>query len=270
MHCANVKIKMVSLSVKRSITSTLNRESADITTATLHFVCNDSNIQTKAELIPSNWRNKNTVEQTHVKMNSIRESSASTFRSYRLKFIDQIIAKVVSENDDVEKLLIAKQSAGRICSNESCDATFDSLKRKCNLCGAKIVKKSAEVVNFANNESLVTAKTNLLQTNVVKNSVTLKMGEPIMLNPNSYVTVKAVLDSLKEELVQGGRKWVVLGCDGPPYCLGSRIIDANPDEYEAITTTTGLGHLHMNEMKALFKVLNQILFFFFYFFFFFI
>lgn len=79
------------------------------------------------------------------------------------------------------------------------------------------------------------------------------VGE-VPVNPNSYENVKVILDSLKQNLQIGSeREWTILGCDGPPYCLASRLIESDSD-YDWLTMTPGLGHLNMNQMKGFFKV----------------
>ena len=192
-------------------------------------------------------------------MKSIRDVATNSFRSYRLKFIEEILKRVENENDDVEQIIDSKQSAKRICSNELCRALYTSLKRKCSQCGGKVASRTVEEVRLTSTETLVTAKTNQLGGEVRKNEAILKVGEPIMVNPNSYDSVKTVLDNLKGHEIDSERKWVVLGCDGPPYCLASRIIESSSEEYNCITLATGLGHLHMNELKSFFKVADKIM-----------
>ena len=44
-----------------------------------------------------------------------------------------------------------------------------------------------------------------------------QMGEPTLLNPNSYDNMKIILSSLKENLDIGKtRQWSFVGCDGSP------------------------------------------------------
>ena len=85
------------------------------------------------------------------------------------------------------------------------------------------------------------------------------MGEPIVVNPNSYDNIKIILSDLKRQLIGSSRKWVFLGCEGPPYNLASRTIEESKDKYDWVTLVSGLGHLHMNQLKCLFKVLNDVL-----------
>ena len=228
------------------------KESADITTATLHFVFNDSNLQKEEQLMPGVWRNKDSTEIIQAKMKSIRQSATNSFRSYRLIFIEGILERVAREKQDVEQMIEKK-------AVELCRTLYTSLKRKCTDCGAKVVFKTYEEVRLISAEVPVTAKTNQLGGEVIKNNAVLNVGEPIMVNPNSYVNVKIVLDHLIAHEINSERKWVILGCDGPPYCMASRIIASNSEEYNCVTLSTGLGHLHMNELKSLFKVADKII-----------
>ena len=51
---------------------------------------------------------------------------------------------------------------------------------------------------------------------------------------------------------------VTLGCDGPSYCIGDHIIEKNPKIVDWLTLVSWMGHLHMNQMKILFKVCDQV------------
>ena len=46
--------------------------------------------------------------------------------------------------------------------------------------------------------------------------------DPIMVNPCSYASLVTVLDNI---ITKCYREWIVIGCDGLPYILCSRIID---------------------------------------------
>lgn len=81
------------------------------------------------------------------------------------------------------------------------------------------------------------------------------IGEPVLLNPNSYENIEHILESLKANLKIGtDRQWSYVGCDGPPYCLASRLAEKDKSKYEWLTLVPGLGHLNMNQMKSLLKV----------------
>lgn len=55
------------------------------------------------------------------------------------------------------------------------------------------------------------------------------------------------------------KKWVFLGCDGPLYHIVIRTIDTYSDKYDMVLLVSGLGHQHMNQLKTLFKALNEII-----------
>ena len=44
-----------------------------------------------------------------------------------------------------------------------------------------------------------------------------------------------------------------------PYVLTARTIDKDPEKYDWCSLVSGMGHLHMNQQKTLFKVLDDIL-----------
>jgi len=115
--------------------------------------------------------------------------SIKDFRSYRLRFIEKIIKKVLVENKDVKKVITAKQAAGRVCLNSTCNTTYKNLKSKCDVCGSKVIKTTRKEVELKSNVSLVTAKENILNATVIKSCANLKTREPTMVNPNSYDTV---------------------------------------------------------------------------------
>ena len=86
------------------------------------------------------------------------------------------------------------------------------------------------------------------------------MFEPVLLNPNSYKNIKVILNEIKENSNIGkDREWVFIGCDGPPYCLSERIAEADPSSYDFASFVPGQGHMHMNQLKTIFKVLDDIL-----------
>ena len=86
------------------------------------------------------------------------------------------------------------------------------------------------------------------------------MAEPIFLNPNSYDNIKLILDQLKLTLDIGGkRKWPYVGCHGPLYAIASRLIESGIGKYVWVAMSSGLGHLYMNQQKALFSIARNIL-----------
>ena len=136
------------------------------------------------ELMPCNWRKCDSITNVQQKMEQIQSESSKSFRIYRLLFVEQILKCVLNENKDIDRIIAAKQCSGRICSNDSCSEP--------DLCGSKVVKKNMPKVELSNTETLVTAKENSFFTTVLRNDAELKVGEPVMANPNSYDSVKLV------------------------------------------------------------------------------
>ena len=82
------------------------------------------------------------------------------------------------------------------------------------------------------------------------NNKTMCMGEPVLMNPNSYATVEAILESYKDlHGIGHSRHWVFLGCDGVPYRLANQIKLANSEKFDWLVLLPGLGHLHMNQLN---------------------
>ena len=81
----------------------------------------------------------------------------------------------------------------------------------------------------------------------------------MLLNPNSYENLVRIISSLKVNLEIGRScQWTVVGCDGPPYCLASRIIEHDPTNYDWISLISGIGHLNMNQVKIFFEKVDKI------------
>ena len=45
------------------------------------------------------------------------------------------------------------------------------------------------------------------------NSTDLSLNEPIMENPNSFESIRKILDTLKPRLIKGESKWIFIGAD---------------------------------------------------------
>ena len=98
------------------------------------------------------------------------------------------------------------------------------------------------------------------ENKVLEKRPIIKMSESILLNPNSYKDIHHVLKQLKIFAKIGtDREWVFKGCDGPPYCLASRIVECSPDEFDFAAIVPGLGHLHMNQMTTMLRIVDDIL-----------
>ena len=95
---------------------------------------------------------------------------------------------------------------------------------------------------------------------VLENRPIIKMSEPILLNPNSCKNIHHILKQFKIFAKIGiDREWVFIGCDGPPYCSALRIVESSPGKFDFAALVPGLGHLHMNPMKAILRIADDIL-----------
>ncbi len=79
------------------------------------------------------------------------------------------------------------------------------------------------------------------------------MGEPLMVNPNSYERVHHVLNSIMTAR-HPQQQWSMVGCDGVPYMLAHKLRDQNPELHD-ILMWPGQGNFEINFVKLLFKLL---------------
>ena len=86
------------------------------------------------------------------------------------------------------------------------------------------------------------------------------MGEPVMVNPNSFQRVKQILDEQKTRHGIGKeREWIILGRDGLPFRMANVIVQKETEKYDWVYLAPGLRHLHMNQLKTIFKTLDRIM-----------
>ena len=113
----------------------------------------------------------------------------------------------------------------------------------------------------------------------------VKLMDPVMVNPCSYNSLETVMDDI---VAKCDREWVLIGCDGLPYVLCSKIVDnyhlcptcselfkkkdlflkhlnVHPVDdvnkcrkYGNILLLPGLGHMEINLTKAMFKLLWKV------------
>ena len=87
-----------------------------------------------------------------------------------------------------------------------------------------------------------------------------QIGEPIMVNPNSFDRAKHILDEYKLlHKIGVDREWVILGCDGPPFRMASIMAQKEPQKYDWVYLVPGLGHLHMNQLITILKIMDTIM-----------
>ena len=88
----------------------------------------------------------------------------------------------------------------------------------------------------------------------------IQIVEPVMVNPNSFVNVQHIFDEHKNlNRIISTHTWVVLGHDGPPYLIASKLVEANAGKYDWLCLVPGLRHLHMNQLKIFLKVQDYLM-----------
>ena len=146
------------------------------------------------------------------------------FRSYRLKYMQINMDKVKRESNDVEQKLLHIQRSPRICTNDECRTVYEKLKHKCDICGSKVEKNIVKETRMKDSDYF--AKDSIDVGHTLKKKSFMKVGEPILDNPNSYFSINRILaESKANHSIEEKRQWVFLGCDGALYCLANRIID---------------------------------------------
>ena len=86
------------------------------------------------------------------------------------------------------------------------------------------------------------------------------MTNPILLNPNSYKNIESTLKEIRNIVnIDVDQKWVFVGCNVLSYCLSLRIVESKPNEFDFAAIIPGLDHLHMNQMKTIFKILDVLM-----------
>ena len=179
--------------------------------------------------------------------------------------------------DNIESSDVEKDRMFRVKRNEYIVNSMEVIRKDIVLENAgplpKKTKCDSKTDPYDHIESHVAGKTEV------------KIMDPIMVNPCSYASLVTVLDNITTKC---NREWVVIGCDGLPYILCSRIIDnyyvcptchelfkkkelffnhvkVHPvDEigeckkYGKVLLLPGLGHMEINLTKAMFKLLWKV------------
>ena len=92
------------------------------------------------------------------------------------------------------------------------------------------------------------------------NHVNISMGEPALVNPNSFKNIETILDQLHENAFKNSeRELLFLGADRLPYCLMRRLLEKKPFDYDWVSLASGVGHLNMNLLKTFFKITEKII-----------
>jgi hypothetical protein len=99
--------------------------------------------------------------------------------------------------------------------------------------GSEPVEKKSTTIVFqeADRKTVVTATTDKYAHVPAQHSpITIKVADPIFVNPNSYLSLAEILRKIGQECGisrYGGnlREWTVVCCDGLPYGLLMRLIE---------------------------------------------
>ena len=89
--------------------------------------------------------------------------------------------------------------------------------------------------------------------NIQEQKDVVVMGEPLMLNPNSYANVETVMREVRSSATND-KHWVTIGCDGNPYMMAQHLRDRD-DDLKDMLVLPGPGHLEMNMVRAIVKIL---------------
>ena len=238
--------------IKNYHISTEKIKTADIITTCIQMVADDKtdkNITTK------------NVKAIHSEMENEINKANDLFRIYRYNFLEKLLQVAANEENQINnKIKEIGAPTKRVCLNEKCSKLFYCLKRKCDSCGGVVDKYHEEVGSQISYLYDVFNETEICENEALKNRPIIEMSEPIFLNPNNYKNIHHILKQLKIFAKIGiNREWVLIGCDGPPYCLASRIIQSSSDEFDFAALVPGLGQLHMNQMKTILHIADDIL-----------
>ena len=98
---------------------------------------------------------------------------------------------------------------------------------KCDDCG-NIISKIKKADNSNESAASLKAMPKYFEIGEINapNHVRISMGEPILVNPNSFKNLETILDQLHENIENSEREWLFVGADGPPYCK------QNPGQYD--------------------------------------
>ena len=172
-------------------------KSTDIISTTLHIILNKNRtLQSQIELKPNNWFNNQTEPTIQEMMVKFLEKCSINFQKYCYYYLLQKLEKVINEGNKIDKRVeYLNKSALHICTNNCCNKEFTTCKRKCNLCGSKVVTVniSCSTDDLENQTSFVGSKYLFIDNKIGNNNKSMMIGELILLNPNSYENIDKIL-----------------------------------------------------------------------------
>ena len=178
------------------------------------------------------------------------ENACNDFREYCYCYLRSLF-QFLSSSDDMENLIVKEihnlelPSSNRCCSH--CNKEFYNRKVKCDDCG-NVISKIKKADNSNESAPSLKAMPKYFEIGEINapNHVRISMGEPILVNPNSFKNLETILDQLHENIIENSeREWLFVGADGPPYCLMRRLLKQNPGQYDWVSLVSGGGRLNI-------------------------
>ena len=87
-------------------------------------------------------------------MNIIIKAKNEEFVYIRALCIAKMLKVVMSEDDEVQQLIAKSSQLHRTCANKDCQATYTTIKYKCDKCTSKVVKVNPKFQNVTKSASL--------------------------------------------------------------------------------------------------------------------
>ena len=139
--------------------------------------------------------------------------SNNDFWQYQINCIAIILKIAMFENDDVKQKIEVLKRSEKSCSSKSCKELFTKFRKKCDACGGKVIKGEHIESRLAVPNDWASEKKCDIGQEVNKNVKLIQVGEPVMVNPTSFVNVEYILYQCKKlHGISEARGWVALGC----------------------------------------------------------
>ena len=172
-------------------------------------------------LNPENWRNCTPINELLKKVKELENSCVTEFQRYRGLFIEEMIECIVTEQK-IGSLLdyvdIAVANEGKINTCSKCSNTYSKEISICPSCQLDANNYPQSFDPYYRTDSKHPVEKPIVH-----------IGEPCMVNPNSFESLKNVLIHVSATNKLGknenNRKWTLLICDGVPYTIASNLQD---------------------------------------------
>jgi hypothetical protein len=240
------------------------KTSVSTITTIVHVQQPGNEVQQSLHMSPSQWLNVDCCCDSIIRgIISYQSTALVFFQSYRRRFIEERIAKVVKEQTTLNNITTDYVDSGNHVSTSN------------------TVKSAHDPYTHIDSGHPATPPL-------------VSVGDPLMKNPNSFNTVCDVMKSIMTTCGVGHHsEWTTVGCDGLPYGIGAKIIEnyftcpacshdtktgkqtfskhmsqCHPDvqydmnhcrTFKDLLLVPGLGHFEMNMVKGIFKLAWHIL-----------